>query len=214
MNKPLHFTSTFLNNFFVASDWHFNHAGPMTGVPLWKSRGYDSPSDMTDKIIVDINKQVSINDVIVFNGDFCLNTSEDQFNALLKNINCDNIYMLWGNHNSRVKTAYETAMFKKFGVTDFEAYPIRYENLIFVGNYLEVIVNGQHIVFSHYPITSWNSMSRGTWMCHGHCHGGLQPVIGGKAFDIGVESGQNVYSFEQLKTIMSDKPKLGDGGHH
>jgi predicted MPP superfamily phosphohydrolase len=50
---------------------------------------------------------VKPNDYLFYLGDWCLNTSAEEFENDLTQINCRNILMIWGNHNSQIKSVYE-----------------------------------------------------------------------------------------------------------
>jgi calcineurin-like phosphoesterase family protein len=169
---------------------------------------------MTGGIIDNINENAGYNDDIICLGDFCLDTTVSQLEELLSRITCQNIWVLWGNHNAALKEVYALEVLKKYNDPEIEVYPTRYRNLIFVGNYLECKVNKQKIVACHYPIISWNKMRHNVWMLHGHCHGNLNPPVNGKALDISWDTYKSVLSFDELEKIMYKKPVMGDGGHH
>lgn len=85
---------------YVSSDFHLNHDPKSWPVPIWKMRGYESAQHMTDSIIDVTNSIVRPSDILIFLGDWCLNTTKEQFDAQLDRFQCQNIYALWGNHNN------------------------------------------------------------------------------------------------------------------
>jgi calcineurin-like phosphoesterase family protein len=204
-------------NVFFSSDFHLNHQGPRGGTPLWQSRGYKSPEDMTEQIIAKVNELVMPNDYLFYMGDWCLNTTEDKFESDLVRFNCRNIIMLWGNHNSRVKDAYEKALQSELGRTDIEAYPVRYKNIVFCGDYLEVVVDGQYICMCHYPIDSFNKMRNGAIMLCGHCHYSYEDIRDtcpkNKRLDLSWDGHFKPLSINDIKTIMAKK-ELVAVDHH
>ena len=198
---------------FFTSDFHGEHAQPF----LWESRGFASPQAHTDGVIQSINDRVGTHDHLFNLGDFVLNCSREKFEQILSRINCQNIYFLWGNHNSQVKQAYKETILKDFGRQDIEVYPVRYKNLIFIGSYFEAIINGQPIVMSHYPLYSWNFMRKGSWMLSGHEHCAVKEHLpegnGGKILDVGWDYYKKPLAFEEIKSIMMKK-SVKTVGHH
>jgi calcineurin-like phosphoesterase family protein len=52
-------------------------------------------------------------------------------------------------------------------------------------HYVELEMEGVHLVLCHYPFRSWNRMARGAVNLHGHSHGRLKPVP--RQLDVGVD---------------------------
>lgn len=55
-----------------------------------------------------------------------------------------------------------------------------------VGDYVELELDGRHLVLCHYPFRSWNRQGRGALNLHGHSHGRLKPLP--RQFDVGVDA--------------------------
>jgi len=228
MNKSIKFRQTEEQKVYWTSDSHLNH-NPKWKVPLWETRGFKSSEEHTNTIIDKINERVRPNDILIHAGDFCLNTSESQFEELLSRINCQNIHYIWGNHNSRIKDAYERTVkefFQKmdddFTATqpkpDVEVYPIRYRNIVFIGNYAEIVVDGQYFIVAHYPIHVFNYMKYGAKMICGHSHYGLPfsqaTNLNSKILDIGWDGYGKVLSTQEILDIMDTKKIFESGDHH
>lgn len=223
MNHLLKFNRTDEQKHYFCSDLHYNH-NPKWKVPLWAQRGYASVEEMNEHQKNEINRVVRPNDVLWHLGDISLNCSEEQFDAFLSSINCNNIYTLWGNHNSpswkiyqrEVNTIMESCSlpFDK----NTEIYPLRYKNLVFIGNYQELVLDGQYIVMTHYPIYVWNEMRHGTWHLCGHSHYNCPfskaDNSNAKILDIGWDGKLGVYSMEDLRSIMNNKKVFDAGDHH
>jgi calcineurin-like phosphoesterase family protein len=197
---------------YFTSDLHLNHKGPRGSTPLWQSRGYTSPEDMTNGVINTLNGIVRPNDYLFHLGDHCLDTTEGEFESNLARINCQNIHMLWGNHNSRVKDVYDKAVKSYLGILyneNHELYPIRYKNIVFCGDYLEISVNGQLIVMCHYPMDIFNKMSHGTYMLCGHSHYGYKMTrsdcFENRRLDVGWDGHNKPLSFKEVNVIMNRK---------
>ena len=55
-----------------------------------------------------------------------------------------------------------------------------------VQDYVETEADGVKLVLCHYPLRSWNGMSRGAVDLHGHSHGRMKPLT--RQFDVGVDA--------------------------
>lgn len=203
---------------FWTSDLHAFHKKPF----VWEPRSHKSAEEHTQFIIDKTNEIVGPEDFLFNLGDITLNCSESMFEEFLSQIKCQNVYTLWGNHNSPSWGIYEREMENflesnnvnrsTLDTQQIEIYPFRYRNLIFLGNYVEIIVEGQFIVLSHYPLVSWNHMKKGSWMLHGHVHNKLK--LNGRRIDVGWDNFKKPVSFQELQKLMSDRPIISDGGHH
>src|ERR1035437_7546634 len=138
---------------YLSADFHLNH-NPKWENPIWKMRGFNSAVEMTDGIIKSVNDIVRPNDILVFLGDLCLNTTLPQFEELIARLSCQNIYMLHGNHpNPHYKNIYLPMVKNILGenyTPDSEIYPLRYKNIIYIGHYAEAVLNGQMCILCHY----------------------------------------------------------------
>jgi calcineurin-like phosphoesterase family protein len=226
MNKLLKFRQTDDRRVLWVSDTHLNHA-PKWQVPIWEMRGYNSAQHHTDSIIDAINQAVRPNDVLMHAGDFCLNTEENGLNELLSRIRCQNIYMLWGNHNNPLWRVYQREVKKVLvprvaweNEDEFpcEAYPFKWKNVVFVGNYLEMTVDGHYFVVEHYPIHVWNYLKDGAKMICGHSHCALPfssvENAEAKILDIGWDGYKRVLMTEDILAIMNKKNVYKPGDHH
>jgi calcineurin-like phosphoesterase family protein len=233
MNRVLKIRQTEDQRVYVTTDTHLNH-DPQWPVPIWESRGYASAKDHTDSIIDTINERVRPNDILFHLGDICLNTTSGQFHELIARIKCQNIYMLWGNHNNPSWKIYQNQVkesLNSFGsetidcgggwpseFEDIEIYPFRYKNIVFVGNYLEAVLDGQYFVMQHYPIYVFNYMKDGAKMLCGHSHGGLdfsKPTnTNSKILDVSWDDFKKPLSLSEILEIMNKKNVLVTTDHH
>lgn len=112
----------------------------------------ESTDSMTEHILSSINSVVGRGDSLVIVGDFCLSSSENrsaQVGELRSRINCDNVYLVLGNHDDRDACS---------------------PHMICCDQYT-FNINGQHVFASHYPCRSWNKKNKDAWMLYGHVHG-------------------------------------------
>jgi calcineurin-like phosphoesterase family protein len=213
MNKLLKFRQADGSKVWFGSDFHLNH-NPKWPVPIWQDRGFSSVEDMNRGILKSINNNIRQTDTLIYLGDFCLNTLEHQFENLLSQIVCGNIIMLWGNHNSCVWDRYKTELKTQFGRNDLEVYPLQYKNITFVGNYLELYVDSQFFVVTHYPQFSWNKMSKGAIHCHGHIHSKRDIYnLPGKCRDVGFDFWRRPVAADELMRELSSV-SIQHEGHH
>lgn len=181
---------------------------------------------MTDRIIERVNEFVMPQDYLFYLGDWSLDTSEQQFEEDLAKFNCKNILMIWGNHNSPIRYIYDREVYNwnesgsQPGADEFgsvEVYPLRYKNIVFCGDYMEIIVNGTHIVMCHYPMDVFNKMRHNAYMLCGHSHGTYPKTRidckENKRLDLSWDCHNKPLSFEEIKNIM-DKKELMSFDHH
>jgi len=228
MNKELKFQQTDNHKVYLSSDFHLNHS-PKWPIPIWKMRGFSLVDEMNNAIIGSVNNSVRPDDSLLFLGDITLNCSEFQFEGFISRILCQNIYVIWGNHNSPSWNLYKREVnnwFSKMSgdnrvsigfVHDenfqHEIYPFRYKNLVFIGNYVKVSVDYQKFILSHYPIHSWEDMKNGRVLCYGHQHCENNPD-GGRRLDVGWDRDRRPYSSDEVWNKMLKIPIMSDGGHH
>jgi calcineurin-like phosphoesterase family protein len=192
---------------YVTADPHLGHQKDF----VWKARGFNSHDEHTEFVIETINDTCRPNDVLMVVGDLCLNTPLDKFEGYLQKIKCQNIWMLWGNHNNPHEKFIYRKMMRDLGFEDpeMELYPLRYKNLVFKGHYKEYAFNGQFTVFLHYPIAVFNEMPRGAWMLCGHSHYSYAEStaenLDTKILDVGWDGHGKPWSFEEIKAVMEAK---------
>jgi calcineurin-like phosphoesterase family protein len=80
---------------------------------------------------------------------------------------------------------------------------------------IELQMDGNFIVMSHYPMLSWNRQYHGSWHLFGHCHGNTNKFIFNnmpysRLLDVGVDSfNYRPVSYEQLKSHFLSLPTQG-----
>lgn len=199
------------NKLFWCSDWHTFHNPIHWNVPLWQSRGYASAEEAAQDKIKKINARVGENDTIYFLGDGFLNATDSQVQGWLSQIVCQNIRYLWGNHESNMYRLYKQTIAEKYPdlSPNVEIYPLKMGNVEFLGNHLEIEVGKQKIIMNHFPLRIWHKNGHGAWMLSGHSHltdkGRAPNSQRAKAMDCGWDWKKDLWSFEELRDIMSTK---------
>jgi len=196
------------NKIFFSSDWH-NYHDPKWDIPIWKMRGYNSPQESVDDVVSKINAKVKEDDFLYFLGDGFLNATDEQVLEWLSRINCKNINYIYGNHESNIFRIYRQAVLEKYGDPEIEVYPMRFNNVVFLGNYQEIYIGKKLIVLQHFPIKTWNNNSRNSFHLHGHSHNTDKsrnpehPM--GKCLDCSWDWKKDIWSFEEIEDVMSTK---------
>ena len=197
------------DTYFVA-DTHFLHNKNF----LYGARGFSSVEEHDVAVIKSINDVVPPNSNLFHLGDLCLNTTLEQFESLIAQIQCQNIYLMMGNHpNPHYKNIYIPRVEEELGenyIDGSEAFPLRYKNIIYINHLVEIRIDKQIIVLCHYPLLVWNHSSKGSWMLCGHSHSDCNMTNGkntfGKILDVGFDEWKKPLSFSEVKTILDQKP--------
>ena len=212
--RPLKLRHSDEHRVWFTSDTHFNHDKEF----IYKSRGYSNRYEHNDALINKINELVRVEDTLIHLGDFCLNITMPEFEEILGRINCQNILYIWGNHNSCIRRMYEETLVGEYQRNDIEVYPYKIGKLTFLGDYKEIIVNGQLMVLHHYPHQIWNQMQKGAWQLSGHSHY-TNPTtqvdnVENKILDVGWDGHWRPVSFSDLQSFMSKKTHVKQDKHH
>lgn len=208
--KTLKFNTAHQKVYF-ASDFHLSHIRDF----IWKPRGFTSHIEHTKAIIAGVNEVVGPDDVLFYLGDFSLNSTPEETKGYLRSLKCRKIYFIWGNHESSTSKIYQEALNDAFGgPVPFQAYPLDWENVTFLGTEAFVVVDGQTIHLHHFAHLIWDSMQHGVWHLCGHSHGNCEQINPeckeGKILDVGVDNalklgGKPVLSFAQVAAAMAKK---------
>lgn len=165
----------------------------------------DSISMMNQALIDNINKTVPKDGILIHLGDFALwpkssdkNLSYTQrCSALRSMINCEKMYMLWGNHDRPDLLKY---LFTWDGYT------------------AKVQVNDDlQVVLFHYCQAVWDCSHRGAIHCYGHSHsdieGGMETIMPGRrSMDVGVDNAAKIlgeyrpFSLKEIVDRLGNKP--------
>ena len=129
------------------ADQHFGHAN----IIRLCSRPFPDVRVMDEALIENWNRRVTNRDTIYIIGDLFFR-NEVPAEKYLKRLKGKK-HLLLGNHDS-------TWIHK----VDLAEYFLSVERLA------EIEVGQRELVLCHYPMMSWNGMSRGSFMIHGHIH--------------------------------------------
>lgn len=165
---------------YFSADFHAYHKNMCAGTTTWiggKTRDFDNQIDMTIKMVNNINKVVKSDDLLIHAGDWSFG-GKDKIRKFREQIKCEKIINILGNHDKNIRKHKE------------------YSDLFeWTGDYLEMGYNKKKICICHWPILSWNCMSQGAFMLHGHCHHNLS-VSFGRMLDVGIDGPD--YNFKPI----------------
>jgi calcineurin-like phosphoesterase family protein len=194
---------------WFTSDTHFSHANICSATTQWSdpstSRKFDALEQMDDILVQNINDLVSENDILFHLGDWSFGGFEN-IKKFRERLVCKNIHIITGNHDHHIERNKEDIQ------SIFSS----------VNKYLEMNVRGggidANLVLMHFPIASWNNMSKGFIHLHGHVHLPKDVRIGkGKTMDVGVDGNDfKPISLDEVLKIMKAQPisSAVTGDHH
>jgi len=191
-------TDEVYDKLFVTSDTHFFHNKEF----VYKSRGYDDPLQMTEDMINVINSTVGEDGILLHLGDFCLNTTREQYNEILSNLKVKEIWMLWGNHNNPIQRTYG-------GIREQVCSYNRNILIRYLGHYFTFRNKKNVFVCFHFPIHTFDGVNHGSMHLCGHSHGSYEisrpENHEQKILDCGWDVHKKPLTMKEIETIMSRK---------
>ncbi len=130
---------------FFTSDLHLGHEN----IIRMANRPFRDAAAMNKQLIQNINKRMSADDTLWILGDVSYRISREDAEALLRQINCQDLRLVRGNHD---KDWADAGLFQE------------------ICDYKELRLAGRRVCLMHYPIASWNGMYHGAVHLHGHSH--------------------------------------------
>lgn len=195
-------------NLWFCSDPHFGHSNLCKGTTRWRDskgnippnvRDFSTLDKMNDTIVNNINEVVQEDDILICLGDWSFG-GFDNIRLFRNRIICKNIYLVTGNHDDHIVKNKDNIRSIFTNVIEYYTQlDIRFES------------NNEKLkmILCHFPIASWENMSKGVIQLFGHVH--LPPVhriMAGKAMDVGMD-GNNMYpiSLNEVIKLMEKQPK-------
>jgi len=187
---------------WITSDTHYSHKNICRGVTNWRTkdgkiptestRDFNTIEDMNSVIVDNINSKIGPDDTLIHLGDFSFG-GFDKIGQFLNRLVCKNIHLVLGNHDHHIKNNQENI----------------HDRFLSIQNYLEVNIGGANFVLSHYPLCSWNQLSKGAIQLHGHVHLPTNKKWGnGKRLDVGVD-GNNYQPYKLTEIVhMMDRREV------
>jgi len=148
---------------WFTADTHFGHRR----IIEYCNRPFTNVPEMDTALINNINELAKPDDRLFHLGDVVFKGGN--LAAYRSRIVCENVFVVPGNHDK-----------EKELVRYFQVLPQCYM-------YHDPKDHGYRIVLCHYALRVWQGSHHGAGHLYGHSHGGLPPVPGAPAFDVGVD---------------------------
>lgn len=200
--------TTLADTFHFTSDLHMYHRNICRGSSRWSredltnsTRDFSDEYQMTHHIVSQINKTVMWDHHLFILGDLIFqNKTPEAYIAAMKRLDCDNIYIIFGNHDN-----YENLMLANAILEDSEMK----NKFKFIGPYLEIYIDGKMLCLMHYPVENWNNKKENSWHLHGHVHGKFNQHQMLHRLDVGLDSAFDIFkeykpfSWKEIVKILS-----------
>lgn len=189
---------TLLQKVWITSDTHYGHVNICKGTSKWTdlsgTRDFDTLDDMNTHIVDQLNAYVDEHDVLFHLGDWSFG-GFSKIEEFRQRIKCKTIHLILGNHDQHIRT-------DKGGCKSLFTSVSPYMDVTFITPSGNIPVS-----MLHYPMASWNNLSRGGLHFHGHVH--LTPdriISGGRRIDVGVDG--NYFKPHLVQDIVKKLLKL------
>ena len=212
----------YTDNIYFFSDFHAKHSKSF----ILEPRGFKDADEGLNIVIKNWNEKVPTNAIAFLLGDTVVGAGRDShqvFNDILNSLNFSELYIMPGNHNAGFRQCFEANY--NTGKIDSEyklTFSLNGGNKLvhLIPNYFEIFIQGYMFVLSHYPILSYNGLSKDTIHIFGHSHSNLKnsPIgreyLKGRVIEVCPESTNNLpLSFKEILSVMSNKKSL-EIDHH
>lgn len=230
MNKPLAINRNDYANIYFASDFHYNHKRDF----VWKPRGFDTYQEH-DLFIEQQCDTLTKDDLLIYLGDYSLNTTDEQTSNLLHRTKAQMFY-IFGNHEGYHSRFYRRALdnfaTNELGlpIANFQIFPFHVDkttgkggtgikggnNITYFGEEGYFRIGNTHYFCRHMAPLIWDKMKYDNFvsLC-GHSHGNLQLANHttkdqGKILDVGMDNaikfnGTAFFRIEDINRIMATK---------
>ena len=191
---------------WITSDTHYGHSNicrgvtswrlPDGGIPIDQTRDFETIEQMNESIIRGINSVVGQDDVLIHLGDWSFGGFEN-IKKFRDRILCKEIHLVLGNHDTHIEN-------NKDNVQDL---------FTSVNHYTRLLFKNKTFVLCHYPISSWDGLSKGHSHLHGHVHLPTNLRFGkGKKMDVGMDGHPTfgVYDMDNVILMMGKREIMSD----
>ena len=199
---------------WFVSDLHLGHNRPFILGP----RNYKDINEAHEHTHQMLSEYVGPNDILFNLGDMVIGAQDKtmEYAKRIVHFPCKQQYFIWGNHNAGIQYLYDDCR-RDLGLLadDVEIYPLNYPNspFVFLGHYAEVWIDGMRSILTHYPIASWNGISKGSYNIHGHCHRNLKEDMSLARLDVGWEWKRRPVEWSEIVKELSPRKTLPPDHH-
>lgn len=176
-----------MNDIFFSSDYHFFHKNILRHHGA--TRSGNTVEEMNEHIIEAHNNTITKHSIIYMLGDISFGNA-DATESVLKRLNGNKV-LVYGNHDQIIK--------RKPSLQKYFNHCVDYK---------EIRIDGTKICLMHFPISSWNSMSHGAIMLHGHTHNNKSHTVADvkNRMDVGIDTRPNgdmkPWSWDEISKLM------------
>lgn len=213
-----------MGNIWFTSDTHYGHSNIASkNCSKWSSgyRSFNSLEEMNNRIVKNINTYVKEDDILYHLGDWSFGGIDNIWN-FRKQINCKNIHLILGNHDTHIYNDKELPNVKRAEVYS----PILIDGKPIGGDYCDYInakglftsvqdvltvKHGKTTFFlSHYAHRVWYGSHKGIIHLYGHSHDNLESNYG-KSMDVGIDGAKRIlkeyrpFKLEEIMNIMDKR---------
>lgn len=189
-------------NYWITSDTHYDHKNICRGVTSWRTpdgnisvnqtRPFSSLSEMNDAIVNNINSVVGADDVLIHLGDWSFGGVQN-IRKFRERLFVKTIYIALGNHDQHINKNIEEYLDIFTEIND---------------TYL-LYLDKTEIFLSHYPVSSWINLNKGSIHLHGHTHlPNNENNTFGRRMDIGIDTNIGFKPYNLFDCVEKLKNKL------
>lgn len=185
-------------NVWVSSDFHYGHKNICKGTTEWdlsvnkghlSCRDFDTVEHMNNSIVNGINNNVQENDILICLGDWSFGGIDNIWN-FRKQINCNHIYLVYGNHDHHIKS---NKNLNCGGISESAKSLFSYtDHILDFTITANNIKDKQRFFCSHYAHKIWDQRHHDVMHLFGHSHGSLNQLINDKSIDVGIDSAYQI----------------------
>jgi len=180
------------NSSWVTSDSHYGHINIVKGTSQWenksKCRPFDTLEEHNETLIQNINANVKDTDILYHMGDFAMGKKEN-VQLFRERLNVKTIYLIRGNHDYRWAkgTHYPDLRYLFAEIRDIKT----------------IKIGKELIVLCHFLFATWENLSKGSMMLHGHLHSTPSTKWRkGRALDIGIDGSEEFRPYHLVEEII------------
>lgn len=176
---------------YITSDTHYDHFNICDTITRWEDksgcRRFDSLEEMNQTLVDGINSRVKENDVLVHLGDWSFG-GFDKIETFYNLLNCNNIYIFYGNHDHHIKRNKHNIRNLFKGVEESDVLVIKDG------------INQYEFVCNHRKIHDWGKDKERIHL-HGHSHFlSDRKITSPKSMDVGMDG--NDFKPYELNEIL------------
>ena len=200
---------------FFVSDLHYAHNKPFILTP----RCYNNIQEAMEHTWQTLIETVGINDIIFNLGDLIVGAgiNATEYTNKLIRLPCAAHYFINGNHSAGIKDVYKSVKRQIYpNIPDeVEVYPLTVPGTVFtfLGHRAEIFIDGIPVILDHYPIASWNYLSKNAIHIHGHCHCNLKDGGTLRRIDVGWDYKRRPVEWNEILLEVGNREIVASDHH-